>query len=63
MLVFAGHFLVTGPTNSAMKLEPQDLKNITDATLTHYNQLAEDFWQGTRGHGLSQNIEAMLQHT
>ena len=63
MLVFAGHFLVTGPTNSVMKLIPQELEPNTDATLAHYNQRAEDFWQGARGHNVSQNIEAMLQYT
>ncbi len=45
-----------------MKLEPQDLKKITDLTLGHYNQRAEDFWQGTRNHDVSQNIDAMLKY-
>jgi len=29
--------------------------------LEHYNQRAEDFWEGTRNHNVSQNIEALLQ--
>ena len=45
-----------------MKLEPQDLKQISDRTLDHYNQRAEDFWQGTRDHDVSQNIAALLQY-
>jgi len=44
-----------------MKLNPRDLKKITDLTLEHYNQCAEDFWKGTRDHNVRQNIEALLQ--
>jgi SAM-dependent methyltransferase len=44
-----------------MKLSPQDLAKIADATLGHYNQHAEDFWRGTRDHDVSQNIAALLQ--
>jgi SAM-dependent methyltransferase len=44
-----------------MKLNPQDLEKIADLTLEHYNRQAEDFWQGTRDHDVSQNIEALLQ--
>ena len=44
-----------------MKLNPQDLEKITDLTLEHYNERAEDFWEGTRDHNVSQNIAAMLQ--
>jgi hypothetical protein len=44
-----------------MKLNPQDLEKIADLTLEHYNQHAEDFWEGTRDHDVSQNIEALLQ--
>ena len=45
-----------------MKLNPQDLKKIVDLTLEHYNQPAEDFWEGTRDHNVSQNIAALLQY-
>jgi hypothetical protein len=44
-----------------MKLSPQDLEKITDLTLSHYNELAEEFWEGTRGHNVHQNIAALLQ--
>ena len=44
-----------------MKLNSQDLEKITDLTLEHYNQHAEDFWEGTRDHNVSQNIAALLQ--
>jgi len=44
-----------------MKLTPQDLEKITDLTVSHYNQRAEDFWEGTRDHNVNQNIAALLQ--
>ncbi len=45
-----------------MKLSAQDLEKIASVTLQHYDQSAEDFWQGTRGHDVSQNIAALLEH-
>ncbi len=45
-----------------MKLNPQDLDKIAGLTLEHYDRHAEDFWQGTRDHDVSQNIEALLRY-
>ena len=45
-----------------MKMSAQDLEQITRVTLQHYDENAESFWQGTRGHDVSQNIAALLQH-
>lgn len=45
-----------------MKLTSQDLEKIAELTLGHYNQRAEEFWEGTRDHDVGQNIEALLQH-
>ena len=45
-----------------MKLDPQDLEKIVHLTLEHYNQRAEEFWEGTRDHNVSQNIVALLQY-
>jgi len=45
-----------------MKLNPQGLKKIAHLTLEHYNQGAEDFWEGTRDHDVGQNIAALLQY-
>ena len=39
-----------------------DLKALTDLTLEHYNERALEFWRGTRGHDVSQNINALLEH-
>jgi SAM-dependent methyltransferase len=47
---------------SNMKLNSQDLEKIADLTLDYYNRHAEDFWQGTRNHDISQNIAAMVQY-
>ncbi len=45
-----------------MKLGDGDLRKISADTLGHYDQRAEDFWSGTRGHDVSQNIAALLRH-
>jgi SAM-dependent methyltransferase len=45
-----------------MPLTPEDLRQITARTLAHYNRRAQDFWEGTRDHDVSQNIAALLQH-
>jgi SAM-dependent methyltransferase len=41
-------------------MKAPDLGEITRATLEHYDSRAEDFWQGTRGHDVRQNIDALL---
>ena len=38
----------------------QDLAKVAALTLEHYNQRAEEFWQGTRDHDVSQNLAALL---
>ncbi len=45
-----------------MKLDSEALAEISHRTLQHYNRYAEDFWQGTRDHDVSQNIASLLQH-
>lgn len=35
---------------------------ITAATLGHYESRAQDYWEGTRGHDVQQNIDALLAH-
>jgi SAM-dependent methyltransferase len=45
-----------------MHLSPEDLARIAATTLAHYDQQAQDFWEGTRTHDVSQNIAALLQH-
>jgi SAM-dependent methyltransferase len=43
-----------------MRLNQQDLQKIADLTLEDYNRGAEDFWEGTRHHDVSQNVAALL---
>lgn len=45
-----------------MSDDPEDLRRAVDRTLTHYQNRAEAFWEGTRDHDVSQNIEALLRH-
>ncbi len=36
------------------------MDDVSRLTLAHYDQRAEDFWQGTRDHDVKQNIDALL---
>jgi SAM-dependent methyltransferase len=45
-----------------MQLNRQQLEDITALTLKHYNEHAAEFWDGTRDHDVSQNIETLLQY-
>jgi SAM-dependent methyltransferase len=45
-----------------MPLTPEELRQIAARTLAHYDQNAQAFWEGTRAHDVSQNIDALLQH-
>ena len=45
-----------------MKLNQQELQHIADITLGHYNQCAKEFWESTRNHDVSQNIQSLLQY-
>lgn len=45
-----------------MTLDPDSLRHVSRRTLAHYGQRAEDFWQGTRDHDVSQNVQALLRH-
>ena len=40
--------------------EASDPSRIVDLTLEHYGRRADDFWEGTRDHDVSQNIDALL---
>lgn len=44
------------------KNTPQDLQTIARVTLESYEARAEAFWEGTRDHDVSQNIDALLRH-
>ena len=44
------------------RLTPEELAKAASVTLDHYNQNAESFWEGTRGHDVSQNRDALIEH-
>jgi SAM-dependent methyltransferase len=48
--------------DAAMPLTPNELDHLTASTLAHYDTHAEDYWQGTRDHDVSQNIATLLRH-
>lgn len=41
---------------------PGDGEAVSAGTLEHYAGRAKEFWEGTRDHDVSQNIEALLTH-
>lgn len=43
-----------------MRLTSSQLAEITEITRLHYDRSAEQFWEGTRAHDVSQNIDALL---
>ncbi|WP_191983472.1 class I SAM-dependent methyltransferase [Pseudomonas aeruginosa] len=43
-------------------MSTEDFDAITTATLADYQRNAEGFREGTRGHDVSQNVEALLRH-
>ena len=38
------------------------MEEVSRRTLAHYDQRAEDFWQGTKDHDVRQNMDALLRH-
>ena len=48
--------------HAAMPLTCEELDHAAASTLAHYNTRAEEYWQGTRDHDVSQNIAALLRH-
>lgn len=42
--------------------DPDRDEQVSARTLAHYELNAESFWQGTREHDVSQNIDALLRH-
>lgn len=44
------------------RLDRDQLAQVTQATIGHYDARAEAFWRGTRDHDVSQNRETLLRH-
>ncbi|MDW5441772.1 class I SAM-dependent methyltransferase [Polaromonas sp. SM01] len=45
-----------------MTMITADIERIAALTLAHYERRADEFWEGTRHHDVSQNIAALLQY-
>ena len=39
----------------------QELQRLSEITIGHYDNVADDYWYGTRNHDVSQNYEAFLE--
>ena len=44
-----------------MNKTPKEIEQVAARTLQHYELNAQEFWEGTRAHDVSQNIAALLQ--
>jgi hypothetical protein len=45
-----------------MALTPDELDRVAARTLAHYDEQALSYWNGTRDHDVSQNVDALLRH-
>ena len=50
------------PPRPLVDLTPEELSTLTRSTVSHYQQHAEDFREGTKDHDVSQNVQALLRH-
>jgi len=50
------------PPKPLRRLSPEELAQVRDVTVSHYERYAESFREGTKGHDVSQNIDALLRH-
>jgi SAM-dependent methyltransferase len=48
------------PDSLASRSSLAALRTIAERTLWHYEASAESFWEGTKGHDVSQNLQALL---
>ena len=51
---------VAKPHSRHSRLEKGNVEETSRRTIRHYQERAEDFWEGTRDHDVSQNIDALL---
>lgn len=50
------------PPSPLVELTPDAVRTLTTSTVSHYQQRADAFREGTIGHDVSQNVEALLRH-
>ena len=46
--------------DKVLRLRSEQLSEISETTIRHYNENADSFWEGTRDHDVSQNVSALL---
>lgn len=55
----------SGPSSRSIpivaRLTPRELEELSSRTLAHYQRHAASFWEGTRDHDVTQNIDALLE--
>ena len=44
-----------------VSLDAEELEAVSTRTLGHYQASAQAFWEGTRDHDVSQNLDALLR--
>jgi SAM-dependent methyltransferase len=49
-------------TQTLVSLTADELRDVSSVTLAHYEGGAQSFWEGTRDHDVSQNVDALLRH-
>jgi len=49
------------PCGIVVSVSESDLAEISRKTLAYYEERAREFWEGTRNHDVSQNIDALLE--
>ena len=50
------------PPRPLVDLTPEELSDLARSTVSHYQQHADDFREGTKDHDVSQNVDALLRH-
>ena len=50
------------PPPPLRELTAPELRRVSASTIGHYEQTAAEFWQGTKDHDVSQNLQALLRH-
>ena len=44
------------------RLTAAELQRVGSVTIEHYERSAQSFWEGTKDHDVSQNVDALLRH-
>ncbi len=51
----------SNPDKPSNAFDKARLRHISELTIGHYDRVAEDYWDGTRNHDVSQNYEVLLE--